>query len=84
MRRMKDMEALGGNGMMMGMGGFPESYDLIVNANNNLITKIMDESDAAKQDQLVKQLYDLARLSKNLLKGKELNDFVKRSVSIIE
>ena len=84
MRRMKDMEALGGNGMMMGMGGFPESYDLIVNANNNLITKIMVESDAAKQDHLVKQLYDLARLSKNLLKGKELNDFVKRSVSIIE
>ena len=84
MRRMKDMEAMGGGGMMMGMGSLPETYELIVNTNNELTGKILNESEAAKQDQLVKQVYDLARLAKNLLKGKELNDFVKRSVSIIE
>ena len=84
MRRMKDMEAMGGGGMMMGMGSMPESYDLIVNANNELVGKVLAEKDAKKQDQLVKQVYDLARLAKNLLKGKELNEFVKRSVSIIE
>lgn len=84
MRRMKDMEKVGGGGgMMMGMGSLPESYELIVNTNNPLITKVMDEKDAAKQDNVVKQLYDLARLAKNLLVGKELNDFVKRNVSEI-
>jgi len=84
MRRMKDMEAMGGGGMMMGMGSMPESYDLIVNANNELVGKVLAEKDAKKQDPSVKQVYDLARLAKNLLKGKELNEFVKRSVSIIE
>jgi molecular chaperone HtpG len=84
MRRMKDMEAVGGGGMMMGMGGMPDMYDLLVNANNPLIGKLLVEADEKKQDNLVKQIYDLARISRNLLKGKELNDFVKRSVSIIE
>ena len=84
MRRMKDMEAVGGGGMMMGMGGLPDMYDLLVNANNPLVGKLLVEKDDKKQDELIKQVYDLARLSRNLLKGKELNDFVKRSVSIIE
>jgi len=84
MRRMKDMEKIGGGGMMMGMGGLPDMYDLVVNANNPLVGKLLVEKDEKKQDQLIKQVYDLARLSKNLLKGKELNDFVKRSVTIIE
>ena len=84
MRRMKDMEKVGGGGgMMMGMGSLPESFELIVNTNNPLITKVMDEKEADKQDAIVKQLYDLARLAKNLLVGKELNDFVKRNVSEI-
>jgi len=44
MRRMKDMEKLGGGGgMMMGMGNLPETFEMIVNTNNPLITKIMDE-----------------------------------------
>jgi len=59
-------------------------YDLIVNANNPLIGKLLVETEDKKQDELIKQVYDLARLSRNLLKGKELNDFVKRSVNIIE
>ncbi len=83
MRRMKDMETIGGGGMM-GMGNLPDMYDLVVNTNNPLIGKLLIEPDEKKQDELVKQLYDLARLSKGLLKGKELSEFVKRSVSIIE
>ncbi len=84
MRRMKDMETIGGGGMMMGMGNLPDMYDLIVNANNPLIGKLLVETDEKKQDALIKQVYDLARLSRNLLKGKELNEFVKRSVSLIK
>jgi molecular chaperone HtpG len=78
MRRMKDMSALGG-GPMMGIGNLPDSYSLVVNENHPTIIALL-EGDAEASDQKVKQLYDLARLSKNLLKGKELNDFVKRSL----
>ncbi len=83
MRRMKDMEALGGSGMM-GLGGLPDTYSLVVNANHPIVTKLADEKEDAKKDEVIKQLYDLARLSKNLLKGKELSEFVKRSVEIIK
>lgn len=81
MRRMKDMSKLGG-GPMMGMGELPDSYNLTVNSNHPLIAKMVDESED-KRDNTIRQLYDLARLSKNLLKGKEMNDFIKRSMKII-
>jgi molecular chaperone HtpG len=83
MRRMKDMEAVGGTGMM-GMGGLPDSYNLVVNTNNPVIYKLAQTDEKEKQDEIVRQIYDLARISKGLLKGKELDDFVKRSVKIIE
>ncbi len=83
MRRMKDMEAMGGGGMM-GMGGLPETYEMVVNVNHPLISKVLNEKDEKVQDNLIKQVYDLARLSKNLLSGKELSEFVKRSLDIIE
>jgi len=83
MRRMKDMEKLGGGGGMMGMGNLPESFEMIVNTNNPLIAKIMDEKDTDKQNDIVKQVYDLARLAKNLLVGKELNDYIKINVNNI-
>jgi molecular chaperone HtpG len=83
MRRMKDMEAIGGSGMM-GLGGLPDTYSLVVNSNHPLITKLAEEKEEKQKDEVIKQLYDLARLSKNLLKGKELSEFVKRSVEIIK
>lgn len=82
MRRMKDMSALGGGGMM-GMGNLPEMYNLAVNANHPLITKILSETDEAKQKEMAKQATDLALLSQNLLKGEELSNFIKRSVELI-
>ena len=45
MRRMKEMQMTGGGGMM-GMGDFPDMYDLIVNANHPLASKILDTEDA--------------------------------------
>lgn len=84
MRRMKDMEAVGGGNGMMGLSGLPETYELIVNTNNPLISKAIEEEDEEAQNKIVKQVYDLARLSKNLLKGKELTDFVKRNIDSIK
>lgn len=81
LRRMKEMSALGG-GMMM--GDFPESCNLVVNANHPLINKIAETSDEAKRESLVKQGVDLALLAQGMLKGEELNSFIKRSVDLID
>ena len=82
MRRMKDMSALGGG--MMGMDNLPDQYNLVVNANHPIMTRILDEKKEEKQDKIVKQVYDLALLSQNLLKGQSLTEFVKRSVDMID
>ncbi len=80
-RRMKDMSAMGGGGMaFMGMS---EMYNLVVNANHPLITKILSDKNTDNQKRLAKQAIDLALLSQGLLKGEELTKFVKRSVEMI-
>ena len=79
MRRMKEMSAM--NGMSM-WGGMPDSYTLMLNANSPVIAGLVDKNEE-EQKNTIHQLYDLARLSKNLLKGKDLNEFVKRSFNEI-
>lgn len=81
MRRMKEMSATGGG--MMGMGNLPEMYNLIVNTNHELVTDIL-KADAEKQEQLISQAFDLAKLSQNLLHGEELTNFIKRSYDLIK
>lgn len=81
MRRMKDMQALGGG--MSFYGSMPDMYNLIINSNHPLISRILSETDSSKQSQLAKQAADLALLSQGLLKGEELTKFVKRSVELI-
>ncbi|MGE0567823.1 MAG: molecular chaperone HtpG [Bacteroidia bacterium] len=84
MRRMKDMNQLGGGGAMGFYGNMPDMYNLIVNSNHPLITKILNESDEGKQKNLAKQAADLALLSQGLLKGESLTNFIKRSVEMID
>jgi molecular chaperone HtpG len=123
MRRMKDMSQLGGG--MSFYGDMPDSYNLVVNANNPLIIKLSEEVDFMEKEQkkrkaeeinqvekddleslrkklieveksrneiissysadnkLVKQLIDLALLANNMLRGEELNTFVKRSIELL-
>ena len=83
MRRMKEMQASGGGGGMMGMGNFPDMYNLVVNTNSPLISDILNNKDEAKQKNLITQGFDLAKLSQNLLHGEELTNFVKRSYELI-
>ena len=78
MRRMKDMQATGGGGMF-GMGGFPEMYNLVVNSNSEFATKILANENVEEKSSQIKYALDLAKLSQNLLKGKELTDFIQRS-----
>ena len=83
MRRMKEMQASGGGGMM-GMGNFPDMYNLVVNTNNELVGEILNTKTAKKQERLIKQTFDLAKLSQNLLHGEELTEFIKRSYELIK
>ena len=83
MRRMKEMQATGGGGMM-GMGNFPDMYNLVVNTNNDLVGEILNTKTKKKQDRLIKQAFDLAKLSQNLLHGEELTSFIKRSFDMIK
>ncbi|MDT0552436.1 molecular chaperone HtpG [Urechidicola vernalis] len=83
MRRMKEMQATGGGGMM-GMGNFPDMYNLVVNTNSDLVGEILNTKTAKKQERLIKQTFDLAKLSQNLLHGEELTNFIKRSYELIK
>ncbi len=83
MRRMKDMQAMGG-GQMAFMGDMPDSYNVIVNTNNPLVTKLIEDKDEAHKEIVAKQLVDLAKIAQGLLKGKDLAEFVKRSIEIIK
>ncbi|CAM3924798.1 molecular chaperone HtpG [Flavobacterium branchiophilum] len=83
MRRMKEMSQTGGGGMF-GMGNFPEMYNLVVNTNADLANVILHTTDQEKQQILVNQALDLAKLSQNLLKGEALTAFVKRSFELIK
>lgn len=83
MRRMKDMQQTGGGGMF-GMGNFPEMYNLVVNTNHELVGEILNTKTDKKKTRLVNQALDLAKLGKNLLKGEELTEFIKRSYEMIK
>ncbi|NBR73678.1 MAG: molecular chaperone HtpG [Flavobacteriia bacterium] len=80
MRRMKDMQQTGG-GMM---GDFPEMYTLLVNTNHELVGQILQTKTSKKRERLIQQAVDLAKLSKNLLKGEALTKFIQRSVELIK
>jgi molecular chaperone HtpG len=145
MRRMKEMSAMGGG--MNFYGELPDSYNLVLNANNKLIVGVsadlkskegqkLTENDSERkrikeaidfmekehsrkkpdeipqvekddleklrkeldtvedsrknilesygnENKIVKQLIDLALLSNNMLRGEDLNTFVKRSVELL-
>ncbi len=82
MRRYREMAQTSGGGMGF-YGELPESYNLVVNINHPLIGRVLNESDAEKQKELVHQLTDLALLANGLLKGEALSRFLKRSVEMI-
>ncbi|WP_372772859.1 molecular chaperone HtpG [Mangrovibacterium sp.] len=147
MRRMKDMSKLQGGGGMNFYGDLPESLNLVVNTDHQLVKKVLAEKDAAlnadlskvneeltalntekeslekakdgkkdeeipaadkeklddiqkkisdlegekrskleafgKDNKLAKQMVDLALLANGLLKGADLDKFVRRSIELI-
>jgi molecular chaperone HtpG len=145
MRRMKDMAQLGGGFSFY--GDMPDSYNVVINSNHDLVLRVADEkvkktgnaiqkiddkmkpikankeeldnANKGKKDEeisqadkdrikdlddkikefnekrekiltdfgakykLVKQLIDIALLSNDMLKGEDLNKFVKRSIELL-
>ena len=80
MRRMKEMQQTGGGAM----GNLPEMYSLIVNTNHELVGKILNTRTEKKRNSLIKQSIDLAKLSQNNLTGKDLTEFINRSIDLIK
>lgn len=76
-RRMMEQQRMGGGGFY---GTFPEMYQLVVNGNHPVMSKVL-KMKSARQQETVKQLVDLAMLSQGLLKGEALTEFIQRSVS---
>jgi len=83
MRRMKDMAAVGGGGMMGFYGSMPDEVTLTVNGNHPLYQSLLKETDTEKQQKQVRNLADLALLSQGLLKGGDLTNFINRSVEMM-
>ncbi|HQG37484.1 MAG TPA: molecular chaperone HtpG [Chitinophagales bacterium] len=81
MRRMAEMQKMGGGSPFM-FGNMEEKLNLVINTNHPINTKILEE-DNIQQAKHIKQLYDLALLSQNMLKGEALTNFVKRSFELI-
>ena len=82
MRRMKEQQQLSAG--MNVFGDLPENYNLVVNSNHPLTSELLNEKNKKKQSNLIKQVLDLALLSQGLLKGKDLTEFISRSVSLIK
>ena len=82
MRRMKDMASVGG-GMAAFYAQMPDEVNLTINGNHPIFGNILAEPEADKQQKQVKNLGDLALLSQGLLTGKNLTEFISRSVDLM-
>ena len=90
MRRYREMSAMGGG--MNFYGEMPAMYNITVNMENPLIARIMEAKGAhegeleafASENQMLKQVTDLALLANGMLKGKDLSDFIARSAKVVE
>lgn len=81
MRRYREMSAMGGG--MNFYGSIPESYNIIVNMQNPLVARIWNDRAVEGDNDLLRQVVDLALLSNGMLKGKDLSDFVARSEKLL-
>ena len=90
MRRYREMSAMGGG--MNFYGELPEMYNITVNMENPLVSKIVEASASHKEDleafasenDVLRQITDLALLANGMLKGKDLSDFIARSAKVVE
>lgn len=78
MRRMREQAMLGGMGR-----DFKDMVEIVINSSHELASHIVTEGNTEAQEQMARQLLDLARLSQGMLTGKELTEFISRSVGLV-
>ncbi len=78
LRRYKDMSRIYGQAQ-----AFPERYTLVLNRVNKSVQAIAGMEEGEKQSLLIRQIFDLARLSSRPLEGEELKTFMTRSNQLI-
>lgn len=83
MRRMKDMQKMGGGSPYMMMGDMPDQFNAVINSNHPMVAKILKSEKEDAQKELAVQAYELGLLSQNLLTGNKLTSFIKRSVALL-
>jgi molecular chaperone HtpG len=76
-RRMKEMQKMQGMSMF---GNLPETFRAVINTNHSLSVKLSKMAEGDAKLQTMKQAFDLARLSQNLLHGEELTAFINRNM----
>jgi molecular chaperone HtpG len=65
------------------MGDMPDQFNVVLNSNHSMISKILDEKEEGRQKDLATQAFELGLLSQNLLTGTRLTNFIKRSVELV-
>jgi len=81
MRRMMEMQKMQG----MDTGAFPDTYNVVVNTNHDLIAnKLLGMKKAEKKTAFVKHLYNLALLNQGMLKGADLTKFINSSIDFLK
>ena len=61
----------------------PESWNVVINSNHSLSGKLVKLTDNAEKESLLKNAFDLALLSQNLLQGEALTNFINRSYGML-
>lgn len=80
-RRMKEMQALGGGGF----GDFGDMYNVVVNTNHPLIVeKLLKLPEGEERRNFSQHLLSLALLNQGMLKGADLASFVRKSLEFLQ
>lgn len=83
MRRMKEMQALGGGGFPG--AGMQDMYNIVVNSNHPFVAeKLLAKAEGEEREALGKHLLDLALLNQGMLRGADLAAFVKKSLDFLK
>ena len=82
-RRMQEMMRMySASGMDSDL--FKGEETLILNANNNLVKHLLNNSEGEYTKLICEQLYDLALLSHKQLDSESMTKFIRRSSEILE
>jgi molecular chaperone HtpG len=81
-RRMKEMSQQGGGMGFYGM--LPDRVLLLLNTNHPLAAKIAGSEETEIKNELIRQSFDLALLSQNMLEGESLERFIRRTEKMME